>query len=55
MELGLYILDNSAYAICSFSIIPFDNSAHIIAEYVFNFHYFSYKIYIECPFGKIDA
>lgn len=55
MELGLYILGDSAYAIRPFLLTPYNNSAHGTAEDVFNFHHSSCRIFVECAFGEIDT
>ena len=54
MNKGLYLVGDSAYAIRSFLITPYDNAAHASSEDDFNFHHSSIRIYVECAFGEID-
>lgn len=54
MKKGLYLIGDSAYALRSFLITPFDNAAHSTPEDNFNFHHSSARIYVECAFSEID-
>jgi len=49
-----YILGDSAYAIESFIIPPYDSAGKCTAEDDFNFYHSSARITVECAFGEID-
>ena len=51
---GLYIIGDSAYAIRSYLLTPYDNAKPGSAEDAFNFYLSSKRIYVECAFGEID-
>ena len=51
---GLYIVGDSAYAIRSFLLVPFDNARPSSDEDSFNYHHSTCRIWVECAFGEID-
>lgn len=51
---GLYFIGDSAYALKSFLLTPFDNVLHGTSEDNFNFFHSSSRISVECAFGEID-
>ena len=51
---GLYIIGDSAYAIRSYLLTPYDGAKPKSAEDAFNFYLSSKRIYVECAFGEID-
>ena len=51
---GLFILGDSAYAIESFIIPPYDGAKPMTPEDHFNFYHSSARITVECAFGEID-
>jgi hypothetical protein len=51
---GFYLLGDSAYALRSFLLTPFDNSLHGTDADNYNFYHSSSRIVIECAFGEID-
>ncbi len=51
---GFYFIGDSAYALKSFLITPFDNAVHGSPEDNFNFFHSSSRIKVECTFGDID-
>ena len=51
---GLYIVGDSAYALRSYLLIPYDNAAPGTPEDTFNFYQSSCRIWVECVFGEID-
>ena len=51
---GYFILGDSAYAIESFLIPPYDNTTSRTSEDDFNFYQSSARITVECAFGEID-
>jgi hypothetical protein len=53
-EKGFYFIGDSAYAIKSFLITPFDNAVHGTKEDNYNFFHSSSRISVECAFGEID-
>ena len=53
-ELKYFILGDSAYAIESFVIPPYDNAKSGSPEDDFNFYHSSARITVECAFGEID-
>ena len=53
-RLGYYILGDSAYAIESFLLPPYDNATSRSSEDDFNFYHSSARITVECAFGEID-
>ena len=53
-NLGYYILGDSAYAIESFILTPYDGASPQTAEDDFNFYQSSARITVECAFGEID-
>ena len=52
--LSFFILGDSAYAIESFILPPYDNAKSKSAEDAFNFYQSSIRITVECAFGEID-
>ena len=54
LDLGLYIVGDSAYAIRSFLLTPFDNARPQSPEDGFNYHQLTCQIWVECAFGEID-
>ena len=48
------ILRDSAYAIESFILPPYDNAGKNSVENSYNFYHFSARITVECDFGEID-
>ena len=50
---GKYILGDSAYAIRSFLITPYENAKHGSENDTFNYHHSSCRISIECCFGEL--
>ena len=54
MQQGIYIVGDSAYAIRSYLLTPFDNAAPGSSEDAFNFYLSNMRIYVECTFGEID-
>ena len=52
--LSFFILGDSAYAIESFILPPYDNAKSKSAEDAFNFYQSSARITVECAFGEID-
>jgi hypothetical protein len=53
MNNGLYFIGDSAYALRSFILTPYDNANHASSEDDFNFHHSSARIYVECAFGRL--
>ena len=53
-NLGYFILGDSAYAIESFILPPYDNAKPKTTEDAFNFYHSSARITVECAFGEID-
>ena len=51
---GLYFIGDSAYALRSYLITPYDNAIHGEGEDDFNFYHSSSRIVVECAFGEID-
>ncbi|KAL7464249.1 hypothetical protein ACHAXS_004587, partial [Conticribra weissflogii] len=51
---GFYFIGDSAYALKSFLITPFDNAIHGTSEDNFNFFLSLLRIKVECTFGDID-
>ncbi len=51
---GFYFIGDSAYALKSFFVTPFDNTLHGLPEDNFNFFHSSSRIKVECTFGDID-
>ena len=49
-----FILGDSAYAIESFIIPPYDSPSKCTPEDDFNFYHSSARITVECAFGEID-
>lgn len=54
LEKGFHFIGDSAYAIRSFLLTPFDNAVHGTPEDNFNFFHSSSRICIECTFGEVD-
>ena len=52
--LSYFILGDSAYAIESFILPPYDNAVSRSPEDAFNFYQSSARITVECAFGEID-
>jgi hypothetical protein len=53
-EQKFYFIGDSAYAIKSFLMTPFDNAVHGTPEDNYNFFHSSSRIWVECAFGEID-
>jgi hypothetical protein len=51
---GFYFLGDSAYALRSYLLTPFDNSLHGTAADDYNYFHSSSRIVVECTFGEID-
>ena len=51
---GLYLIGDSAYALRSFLLTPFDNAVHGQPEDDYNFFHSSSRISVECTFGEVD-
>ena len=51
---GYLFIGDSAYALRSFLMTPYDNALHGTAEDNFNFFHSSSRIVVECAFGEID-
>jgi len=51
---GIYILGDSAYALKSFLLTPYDNAMPGSEEDSFNYYLSKNRIYVECAFGEID-
>jgi hypothetical protein len=51
---GLYFIGDSAYALRSFLVTPYDNAVHGDGEDNFNFYHSSSRIVVECTFGEVD-
>ena len=51
---GVYIVGDSAYALRSYLLTPFDNAEPGTPEDTFNFYQSSCRIWVECAFGEID-
>jgi hypothetical protein len=49
-----FFIGDSAYALRSFLMTPYDNAMHGTAEDNFNFFHSSSRIVVECAFGEID-
>ena len=55
INLGFCFLCDSAYCLQPFFLTPFDCAKYGTPEDVFNYHFLTSWILIECAFGKIDA
>ena len=53
-RMSLFILGDSAYAIESFILPPYDNALSKSPEDSYNFYHSSARITVECAFGEID-
>ena len=53
-DMGLFILGDSAYAIESFLLPPYDSPLSTSPEDNYNFFHSSQRITVECAFGEID-
>ncbi|KAL7506494.1 hypothetical protein ACHAXN_009688 [Cyclotella atomus] len=53
-EQQFYFIGDSAYALKSFLMTPFDNAVHGTPEDNYNFFHSSSRIWVECVFGEID-
>jgi len=53
-NLGYYFVGDSAYALRSFLMVPYDNAAPQSKEDAFNYHHSTCRIWVECAFGEID-
>ena len=51
---GLHLIGDSAYALRSYLITPYDNGIHGEFNDNFNFYHSSSRIVVECAFGEID-
>ena len=54
LQEGFYLICDSAYALGSFLVTPYDNAIYGTAEDDFNFLHSSSRICIECTFGEVD-
>lgn len=54
VQKGFYLLGDSAYALKSFLLTPYNNAKPSTPEDTFNFYHSSCRIYVECAFGEID-
>ena len=54
MDKGYYFIGDSAYALKSFLLTPYDNAMHGTTEDNYNFFHSSSRISVECAFGEID-
>ena len=53
-RMGYFLLGDSAYALESFILVPYDGPRPQSAEDDFNFYHSSARITVECAFGEID-
>ena len=53
MSKGLYFVGDSAYALRSFLLTPYDNPKYPSKEDTFNYFLSRNRIYVECLFGEI--
>ena len=51
---GYFIIGDSAYALRSYLLTPYDRVSHGTAKDNFNFYHSSSRICVECAFGEID-
>lgn len=51
---GLYLVGDSAYALRTYLLCPYDNAATGSPEDTFNYFLSSCHIYVECCFGEVD-
>ncbi|KAL3768298.1 hypothetical protein ACHAW5_005661 [Stephanodiscus triporus] len=51
---GYYFIGDSAYAIKSFLLTPYDNAFHGTPEDNYNYFHSSSRISVECAFGEVD-
>ena len=51
---GFYFVGDSAYALKSFLVTPYDNTLHETADDNLNFSHLLSRISVECAFGEID-
>ena len=54
LQLGYFILGDSAYSTRSFLLVPYDSASPYTSEDDFNFYHSSARITVECAFGEID-
>ena len=54
LEDGFYFVGDSAYALRSIVLVPYDCPTPFSDEDTFNFHLSSCRIWIECAFDEID-
>ena len=54
MEKGLYLVSDSAYAIRSYLLVPYENAQPGSKQYSFNYFLSRNRIYVECAFREID-
>ncbi len=54
VDKGYHFIGDSAYALKSFLLTPYDNALHGTAEDNYNFFHSSSRISVECAFGEID-
>lgn len=53
-EKGYYFIGDSAYALKSFLLTPYDNAYHGSLEDNYNYFHSSARISVECAFGEVD-
>jgi hypothetical protein len=51
---GYYFIGDSAYALKSFLLTPYDNAFHGTPEDNYNYFHSSSRISVECTFGEVD-
>ena len=51
---GYYFIGDSAYALKSFLLTPYDNAYHGTPEDNYNYFHSSSRISVECAFGEVD-
>ena len=54
LDRGFYLIRESAYAIRSFLVTPYDNVHHSTPEDDYNFFHSGLRICFECAFGEVD-
>ena len=54
LQKQFYFVGDSAYALRSYMLCPYDNAMPGSDEDAFNFHQSSCRIYIECAFGEMN-
>ena len=54
LDRGFYLIGDSAYAIRSFLVTPYDNVHHSTPEDDYKFFHSGSRICVECAFGEVD-